>query len=251
MSYSYFAKYYDVLTENVDYHERALYLSELCRYHEHECGVTLDLACGTGSLTIELKKLGIDVFGADMSSDMLSEAQMKAYENDMIILFLCQRMQELELYGQIDTCFCTLDSINHITSKKELIKCFRAVSKYLSDDGLFVFDVNTIFKHKEILGDNCYIYDTEEVFCAWQNNYQARNNKVIITLDFFEPDENGSYIRTSEQFSERAYSHDEMNEMLSLAGLETKCIYKDLSFDPPTDNTQREIFLIRKKKNGK
>ena len=106
-------------------------------------------------------------------------------------------------------------------------------------------------EHKEILGDNCYIYDTEEVFCAWQNNYQARNNKVIITLDFFEPDENGSYIRTSEQFSERAYSHDEMNEMLSLAGLETKCIYKDLSFDPPTDNTQREIFVIRKKKNGK
>ncbi len=251
MSYSYFARYYDVLTENVDYQERAKYLCDICRRHNHECGVTLDLACGTGSLTIELKKFGIDVFGADMSSDMLSEAQMKACENDLSILFLCQKMQDLELYSNIDTCFCTLDSINHITSKKELIKAFKSVSKYLADDGLFVFDVNTIYKHKEILSDNCYIYDTEGVFCAWQNNYQERNNKVIITLDFFEPDEDGAYIRTSEQFSERAYSHDQMTEMLGEAGLEIECIYEDMTFSSPKENTQREIFVVRKKKNGK
>ena len=247
MSYSYFAKYYDVLTENVDYHERALYLYELCRFHEHECGVTLDLACGTGSLTIELKKLGIDIFGVDMSSDMLSEAQMKAYENDMNILFLCQRMQELELYGQIDTCFCTLDSINHITSKKELKKAFSCICRCLADDGLFIFDANTVYKHREILGNNCYIFDTEDVFCAWQNNYIEKNNKVIITLDFFEP-AGDKYVRFSEQFAERAYTHSEMQEMLDYAGLEIAGIFDDMSFESPAEASQREIYVVRKKK---
>lgn len=246
MSYSYFAEYYDKLTENVNYREKADYLTELFRRHGHEWGTTLDLACGTGSLTLELKKRGVDIFGADASEDMLAEAQMKAFDEELQILFLCQKMQYLDLYGGIDTCICTLDSVNHITSKRELAAAFGRVSTFLRDDGLFVFDANTVYKHREILGDNCYIYDTDKVFCAWQNNYNAKNNKVIITLDFFEPNGKG-YTRTSEQFAERAYTREEMGEMLDSAGLEIVEVYDDMSFDPPCEITQREIYVVRKK----
>ena len=151
MSYSYFAEYYDGLTEDVDYEQKADYFLRLLKKHGHEAGVTLDLACGTGTFTLALKKRGIDVFGADMSEEMLTEAQMKACEADESIMFICCKMQELCLPGLIDTCVCTLDSINHITSKKELVKAFTAVSAYLADDGLFVFDANTVYKHREIL----------------------------------------------------------------------------------------------------
>ena len=245
-SYSYFADFYDALTMNVEYEKKADHLLELFKKHGHSPGVTLDLACGTGSLTLELKKKGVDVFGADASTDMLSIAQQKAAENDMQILFLCQKMQSLELFGTIDTCVCSLDSINHLTNTSDVLSTFRRVAEYLADDGLFVFDCNTVYKHRCVLGDNCFIYDTDSVFCAWQNNYIERNNKVIITLDFFQP-EGGKYRRFSEQFSERAYTREQMSEMLDNAGLVIEAVYDEMSFNEPKPDSQREIYVVRKK----
>lgn len=245
-SYTYFAEFYDALTRNVGYKEKADYLMSLFKRHCHEPGLTLDLACGTGSLTLELHKRGIDIFGADASSDMLSIAQQKFDEEERSTLFLRQKMQRLELYGTINTCICTLDSINHLSSAEDVINTFRCVAKYLEDDGLFVFDCNTVYKHKHILGDNCYIYDTEKVFCAWQNNYNERNNKVIITLDFFEPD-GKNYRRYSEQFSERAYTREEMTSMLEQAGLVIEAVYDDMSFEEPKPDSQRKIYVVRKR----
>ena len=245
MSYSFFASCYDALTENVGYSERADYLISLFENMGHEPGVVLDLACGTGTLTLELKKRGIDIFGADASADMLSQAQSKAYENGLEIMFIHQKMQSLELPGLVDTIICTLDSVNHITREAELIRAFERVSMHLADDGLFVFDANTVYKHREILGNNCYIYDTDEVFCAWQNNYDPKDNSVLITLDFFEP-YGDKYIRGTEQFSERAYLREEMSDMLRKAGLEIVCIFGDLTFEPPAETEQREIYIVRK-----
>lgn len=245
MSYSYFADYYDLLMEDVDYGTKADYFLELLKRHGHEAGVTLDLACGTGSFIIELKKRNIDVFGADMSEDMLAQAQMKLQESGLHVMLIHSSMQELELPEKIDTCVCTLDSINHIVSKKELVRAFSNISKYLTDNGLFVFDVNTVFKHREILGDNCFILETDSVFCAWQNDYSPDTNEVLITLDFFEPDED-VYVRSSEQFSERAYTHKEMEDMLTSSDLEVIAIYDDMSFEKPKENSQREIYVVRK-----
>ncbi len=244
-SYSDFAEFYDTLTGNVDYEQKAGYLLQLLQRHRHEPGVTLDLACGTGSLTLALCQRGIDVFGLDASADMLSVAQQKAAEKDRSILFLCQKMQHLNLYGMIDTCVCSLDSINHLTKTEDVLRTFRGVARYLQKDGLFVFDCNTVFKHQQILGDNCYIYDTKEVFCAWQNNYSPRHHKVIITLDFFRPD-GKIYHRYSEQFTERAYTHEEMSEMLQEAGLTIEAIYDDMTFEAPKPDSQREIYVVRK-----
>ncbi len=244
-TYSFFAQYYDALTENAEYQKRADHLMELFRRLRHNPGVTLDLACGTGSLTLELCKRGIDIFGADASSDMLSIAQQKAYEADKQILFLCQKMQKLELYGYIDTCICSLDSINHLTSEDDVIKTFRCIEKYLSPDGLFVFDANTVYKHKHILGDNCFIYDTDTVFCAWQNSFFEENNRVDITLDFFAPD-GKKYQRHTEEFSEYAYTQEKMEEMLHKAGLKCVAVYDELSFDEPCETSQRLVYAVRK-----
>ncbi len=248
MSYSFFAEFYDKLTVNADYKKRADYLTELFKKHSHSPGLTLDLACGTGNMTIELRKRGWDIFGADASAEMLMIAQNKAFESGLDILFVNQKMQELELFGRIDSCICTLDSVNHITSKKELQKAFEKVSSYLAPGGLFVFDANTVYKHSTILGDNCYIYDMDEVFCAWQNSFIKRNNKVIITLDFFEKREDNSYIRSSEQFSERAYTFEEIKEMIEMSEMKIEAVYDDLTFAPPVQETQREIYVIRKEK---
>ena len=246
--YAYFAEYYDALTQNVGYEERADYLLSLFQRHGHQAGLTLDLACGTGSLTLALHRRGVDIFGADASSEMLTMAQQKFMEDGRQTLFLCQKMQNLTLYGSIHTCICTLDSLNHLASAQEVTQTFRQIAKYLEQDGLLVFDCNTIYKHRHILGDNCFIYDTPSVFCAWQNNYFEQGHEVVITLDFFEPDGN-RWRRYTEQFSEKAYTEAEMNAMLQQAGLVTEAVYEELTFSAPTPTTQREIFVVRKMKN--
>ena len=248
MSYSYFAEYYDVFMENAEYEKRAEYFLELFKKHRHDTGLTLDLACGTGTLTLKLCEKGVDIFGCDMSADMLSVAQQKADELDKSIMFIRQKMQKLELAGKIDTCICTLDSINHLPSADDVQKTFDRVSKYLNNDGMFVFDMNTVYKHKYILGDNCYIYDMDKVFCAWQNDYYEEDNEVVIRLNFFER-VGKLYKRNTEQFSERAYSDDKIKQMAENAGFCIEAVYDDMSFEELKENSQRAVYVLRKRGN--
>ena len=207
-------------------------------------GLSLDLACGTGSLTVELKKNGVDVYGIDASYDMLSFAREKAEESGLDILFLCQKMQSIDLYGTIDTCVCTLDSINHLTKISDVQKTFDRVSLFMNPGGYFLFDANTIYKHQKVLSDNTFVYDTDDVFCVWQNSLRE-NNIVDIELDFFER-EGKVYYRTEEKFSERAYSDDELTDMLVSAGFEVVSRYGDMTFDAPMEDEQRVIYVARK-----
>ncbi len=246
MAYGVFAEFYDGLTRDVDYGAKADYLCEIMKRHDHEPGVTLDLACGTGSLAIELKKRGVDVFGADMSADMLTQAQMKAAEEELDIMFIRQKMQSLSLWGEIDTCVCTLDSLSHLKGKSEFKKAVEKVCGHLSQGGMFIFDVNTPYKHEHILGNNTFVYDTDEVFLVWRNTYREKDCSVKIELDFFAP-EDDVYIRESESFREYAYPLDEVKELLSNAGFEVLDVYDDFTFNTPNDDSQRLTIAAAKK----
>lgn len=245
-SYGVFADYYDALTLNVDYEKRALYIVNTLKKLGHEMGLTLDLACGTGKLTLELKKLGVDVYGADGSQEMLSFAYEKAVENGFNILFLCQKMQELNLYGGIDTCVCTLDSINHMTDIEDVRKTFERVFLFLNDGGYFIFDVNTVYKHQNVLCDNTFVYDLDEVYCVWENSLKE-NNIVDININLFVP-EGELYERFEESFSERAYSDAQLMSMLNGAGFEVVKRFSDMSENAPEENDERIIYIA--KKNG-
>ncbi|MDD5953124.1 MAG: class I SAM-dependent methyltransferase [Oscillospiraceae bacterium] len=245
-SYAAFADYYDALTKNVDYDRYAGYLCEILKRHHHEAGITLDLACGTGSLTLALSDRGLDVYGIDGSPDMLSVAQQKAMEQGKQLLFLCQKMQSIDLYGTVNTVFCVLDSINHLTKQQDVQKTFDRVSLFLEPDGYFVFDVNTIYKHQKVLANETFVYDTDDVYCVWQNQYQGEEQHLVqIDLDFFARD-GEIYRRSSEQFWERAYSVEQLKACLQKAGLELLEIYDALHFTMPKADSQRLVFVARK-----
>ncbi len=246
MSYGVFAEFYDGLTRNVDYQVKADYICEIFKRFNHNPECVLDLACGTGTLTIELKKRGFDIYGVDASAEMLSQAQFKAAEEELDIFFLNQKMQSLQLYGLIDTCICTLDSISHLQGKSEVTKAFQKLSAFTEEGGLFIFDVNTVYKHSQILGNNSYVYDTDEVFCVWRNTYDKKDNSVEIELDFFIPDNNDLYVRSSECFKEYAYSLHEVEKMLFENGFEVLGMYDDMSFEQPKEDSQRVTFVARK-----
>lgn len=241
--YNIFSQFYDNLTFNVDYQKRAEYIQSVFSLLDHDMGLTLDLACGTGSLTVELKRRGADVYGIDGSRDMLSVAMDKAYDAGLDILFLCQQMQAIDLYGTIDTCVCTLDSLNHIIEKDSLQAVFDRVALFMNPGGCFLFDVNTVYKHKHVLADNTFVYDTGDVYCVWQNSLKE-NNIVSIELDIFER-QGAAYRRHTERFTERAYEIDELSAMLRRAGFEVVGIYNDLTTEPLSEDADRAVFVAR------
>lgn len=243
MSYDVFAQFYDSLTVNIDYKERARYISGIMEKYKPGCSLVVDLACGTGSLSVELAALGYDMIGVDSSPDMLSCAREKS--GNFSILYLCQSMQKLDLYGTVDAVVCALDSVNHITDENVLAQAFSRVSLFLEQDGVFIFDANTLYKHETVLGDNAYIYDTDDVFCAWQNKYLG-GGKTEISLDFFIPDENESYSRAQECFMEKAYSHAQLEKMLADCGMKICEEFDDYTPDAPGDKTQRIVYVCRK-----
>ena len=245
-SYSFFAKYYDELTQNVEYSRRADYFSALLLSCGFESGTVLDLACGTGSLTVELAKHGYDMIGVDASGDMLCRAQNKAFESGVSPMFLCQRMQELDLYGTVDAAVCSLDSINHLTDEKDVKRTFERLRLFVAPGGVFIFDVNTVYKHRNVLGDNAFVYEYPDVFCVWQNSFNGQDNTVDIALDFFE-NCGETYKRRSENFSERAYEIDFLKSLLDKAGFDTEFVFDDMSREPLRADSQRAVIAARRR----
>lgn len=247
MSYHVFAAYYDQLMKEVDYRQRAQYFNEIIRQHIEVTDKTilLDLACGTGNLSTELCGLGYDVIGVDASPDMLSEAMSKNMGIKRI-LYLCQDSAELDLYGTIDVTVCALDSLNHITDPEKLKNTFEKVSLFTAPGGLFLFDVNTEYKHREVLGNQTFVYDLDDLFCVWQNSTDE-NLLTEISLDFFVQQGNNTYERQSERFFERAWTQKHLCDLLELTEFELLAIYEGDTFQPVHEKSQRAVIVARKK----
>lgn len=245
MSYSSFASVYDALTVNVDYKRRAEYIAGILKEQGIEDGLLLDLACGTGSLSVEFSKMGYEVIATDASPDMLMEARDKAYDEELNIMFLCQRMEETDLYGTVRAIVCALDSINHLPDVETLNKTFSVLKNFIDDGGIMVFDVNTLYKHREVLGNNTFIYDEDSVFCAWQNRLLKDNKTVNINLDFFRKNGN-TYERYNENFNEIAFTDEEIVNAVEGGGFKVVARYDDLTGEEPTDKSERIYYVVRR-----
>ena len=244
--YSVFAKFYDQLTLNVSYHDRALYFKKIIEKFCPDAEILLDLACGTGNLSIELSRLGFDVIAADSSCAMLSELyEKKSKFSQLDILVLNQSMQELDLFGTVDVTVSALDSINHVTNVKTLQTAFNKVSLFTNPGGLFIFDANTVYKHRNVLASNTFVYDLDNIYCVWQNALDPSSDTVTMDIDFFEKD-NDSYHRSSDRIIERAYSEEKLTGMLEKAGFEVLNIFGDYNLLPPAETEQRIVFVAKK-----
>ena len=245
MAYEEFSRFYDALTENADYKKRADYYDYILKKHGVDGGILLDLGCGTGSMSIPMAKKGYSVIGVDLSVDMLMSAREKAYNAGENILFLNQDMTELDLYGTINATISVLDCINHLDSLESVAKTFDKVSLFTEPGGLFVFDVNTVYKHREILGNNTFIIESDDLFCSWQNVLKD-DNSVEITLDFFKK-QGEKYERSGETFTERAYPLDTITKLLENSGFEVLKIFDDMTEDPVKENSEKAVFVAGKR----
>lgn len=247
MSYGVFSEFYDALTANVSYDKVSQVLGSLLTRYGKSRGLLLDLACGTGSVSVRLAEKGYEVIGVDLSPEMLSEAQNKAYSAGQNILFLCQDMTKLDLYGTVDAAVCTLDGLCHLPDEESVFAALQKVSLFMNPGGVFLFDVNSVYKHRAVLGNNTFVYDTDDVYCVWQNTLLSDGVTVQMDLDFFEPvSDAGDYVRQSERFAERAYPKKTLEAMLKKAGFTVLDVFDGYSGKPAHDTSERLLFAVRK-----
>ena len=247
MSYGVFSEFYDALTANVSYDTVSQVLSSLLTRYGKSRGLLLDLACGTGSVSVRLAEKGYEVIGVDLSPEMLSEAQNKAYSAGQNILFLCQDMTALDLYGTVDAAVCTLDGLCHLPDEESVFAALQKVSLFMNPGGVFLFDVNSVYKHRAVLGNNTFVYDTDDVYCVWQNTLLSDGVTVQMDLDFFEPvSDEGDYVRQSERFTERAYPRETLEAMLKKTGFTVLDVFDGYSEKPAHDTSERLLFAVRK-----
>lgn len=217
MSYADFALFYDRLTENIDYEALAdMYAGLLCKKGCKNGDSVLDLACGTGSMAVLLAERGFDVTAADISQEMLTAAAIKSSE----VRWLCLDMSLLSFEDQFDGVICALDSINHLPDLSAIQQTFDGVYRSLKAGGVFAADMNTPFKHREVLSNNAYTFDYEGLYCGWQNELDEDDKlcRVDMFLDFFEENEDGSYTRYSDSLSEIAPEVEQIVQMLEKSG---------------------------------
>lgn len=245
--YSAMAPIYDAMNGELDYAAWADFIEDqFARYAKTKPELVLDLAAGTGSMTIELAKRGYDMTAVDLSGDMLALAADRIAEEGLSgILLLEQDMTEFELYGTVDAVVCCLDSINHLTRRGELSRCFSLVHNYLNPDGLFLFDVNTPYKFANVYGENDYILDAEGAVCCWRNFFDEESGICQFELSIFTENEDGTYSRTDTLQEERCYAREQLTRALKKAGFEILGFFGGYDFSPATEEDDRWYIAAR------
>lgn len=236
---------YDALTYDIPYEKILTFWEALLRRNRVQANTVLDLACGTGSLSVLLAEKGYRVIGADASEDMLTVAAAKAAElEENRPFFVHQTMQRLRLPQPVDAAICALDSINYVTKPEDVQKVMRRVYAALRPGGLFVFDINTPCKLRGLDGQ-VFLDETDDCYCVWRAQFDSGRNLCRYGMDLFR--KSGSlWQRSFEEHLEYAYSAQELCRWLQEAGFTKIACYADRKLRKPAENEQRIYFSAKK-----
>ena len=210
-----------------------------------ERNLVVDLGCGTGTLTELLYQKGYDCIGVDNSEEMLGIAMEKKVESGSEILYLHQDMRELDLYSTVGTVISVCDSVNYILEEEELLQVFRLVNNYLYPGGIFIFDFNTDYKYREVIGNTTIAENREDCSFIWENYYdeETRINEYDLTL--FIQEEDDLYRRFTETHLQRGYTVGQMRTLVEQSGLKILEIMDSDTGEAVTETSER-VYIVAK-----
>lgn len=250
-AYSSFAQVYDLFMDNVPYEEWSSYLIELLKEYGTEDGLVLELGCGTGKMTRLLSEAGYDMIGVDNSWDMLEIAREKQIEDaDGQILYLLQDMREFELYGTVRAVVSICDSMNYILDEEDMLQVFKLVNNYLDPKGIFIFDLNTPYKYRELLGETTISENREEGSFIWDNYFDEEEQINEYDLTLFIREEKDLYRKYQETHYQHAYELDTVIRLLEQAGMEFVTAYDAFSKEPVKTDSERIYVIAREHGKG-
>ena len=244
-AYTNFAEVYDTFMDNVPYEQWAAYIKETLKEDGIADGLVLELGCGTGSMTERLAEAGYDMIGVDNSADMLEIALDKRGKSGQDILYLLQDMREFELYGTVRAIISACDCVNYVTEDEDLLQVFRLVNNYLDPEGIFIFDLNTLYKYENILGEQT-IGETREDHCfIWDNYYDKESQINEYVLNLFIQGGDGRYDRCEEVHYQKGYALTEIRELIEAAGMIWEGAYDAFTMEPPKADSERVYIVAR------
>lgn len=260
-AYTDFAYLYDTFMEDVPYEEWAELLSSLIKAYADDVSNVCDLGCGTGTLTRMMNKRGYNMCGVDISEDMLSVAMDRQYEGlednaddevDFVppITYICQDMCELSLLESQDAIYSVCDCINYLITEKDVLACLKSVRKNLKKDGIFIYDFNTVYKYKEVIGNTTIAENREDASFIWENFYTDEDHINEYDVTFFTREENAEgedlFRRFSETHIQRGYTLEEMKGLAKKAGFNYITALDEATRKVPTDTSERIYMILRK-----
>lgn len=273
-AYTGFAAVYDMFMDNIPYEEWCEYLTGLLREYGIEDGLVLDLGCGTGTLTRLLADRGYDMIGVDVSEEMLEiamdkqaedpegeypekehpDAECQGKEHPAVshgrprdILYLNQDMREFELYGTVRAVVSICDSMNYLMEYEDLVQVFRLVNNYLDPGGVFIFDLNTLYKYQVELGEQTIAENREDGSFIWENYYDEQEMVNEYDLTLFIREEDGRYRKYEETHYQRAYSLETVKSAIEESGMELMALYDAFTREAPEEDSERVYFVARER----
>ena len=249
-SYETLAGAYDELTEDVGYARRADFIEKLFARSRIGVHTVLDLACGTGTMTALLTARGYELIAVDASESMLMQARSKAQGLDGIApLFLHQSMPQLDLYGTVDAAICCLDSLNYLTTPRDVQRTFARLHLFVAPGGMLVFDVHGLHKLEQMDGQ-VFLDEREDVYCVWRTEYRPRSRMLDYYVDIFRAREDGNWARSFEEHHQRGYSVEELTQWLREAGFTDIRTYGDCRLRAPREDEGRIYFSCIRSEEG-
>ena len=240
-AYSALARFYEELAEKDGYEEwgdRVLALAK--KYSQgKKCA---DLACGSGFFTRKLKKGGFDVFGCDISDEMLVEAQKKSAEQGLSIEYRKQNLASFISFEKLDIVTVINDGFNYLEGKK-FKKAISAISKNLKKGGVLIFDVSSAYKLRNVIADNLFAEDLDELTYLWFN--ELSGDKLTMSLTFFIK-HGDKYVRKDEVHVQYIHELDFIKSVLKENSFEIAELFGK-NQDEILDTDERWNFVAIKK----
>lgn len=244
-AYSGFAQVYDFLMKDVDYNRWVDYIEEIYCKEGLNPKTVLELACGTGNITNRLAKRRYNIVGVDISSEMLTFAKSKAHDMGIEVKYLNQDMRELDYNKKLDSILCLCDGFNYILEDDDLLSVFKRVHSLLKEDGLFIFDISSYYKLSEILGNNIYAENFEDVSYIWENYFDEKTSMCELDLTIFKRKKE-LFERHQECHYQRAYKVEEILSVLNKIGFKNIRMYKAFTFENFEINDDRVNFICKR-----
>lgn len=209
--YKYLSSCYDEFMQDVDYDAWA---KKIAGYiGNRKKGV--DCGCGSGLITMRLKKMGYDVIGTDLSTEMLERARENFRRENLNITLVRMDSENLVVGNKVDFITAVCDVVNYMKKpEKFFVRAYNA----LADDGVLLFDISSKYKLTEIIGNNVFTDSTDNVTYIWSNSLSEKQNKVEMFLTFFVKNKDGSFDKEEENQIQYIYEADELVEKLRAAG---------------------------------
>lgn len=244
-SYSHLAEYYDMLMDDVDYNRWCSFIEEIFQVYNIKPQRILDTACGTGNITIPMASKGYELWGVDISEEMLAVAESKARKQKRNIRFLHQDMADLSLNRSFEAVLCMCDGVNYMIEEEGLLQYLGAAYEVLTPGGLFIFDVSSEYKLSAILGNNTLFQEKDDFCYIWENSYYEEEQLLEMHLNFFIPQE-GLYKRAEEHHVQRAYKEEQLIDLLQEAGFKNIQVFDDLKTERPNSKSERIFFAAQR-----